>query len=67
MQENLDLYADLQGVPKDARAERYAELMQMTGLAAVHPPAGRAALRRHEAEARPGLHAGAAAAPAVAG
>ena len=31
-QENLDLYADLQGVPKDARAERYAEVMQMTGL-----------------------------------
>ena len=31
-QENLDLYADLQGVPKDARAERYAELMRMTGL-----------------------------------
>ena len=34
VQENLDLYADLQGVPKNARAERYAELMQMTGLAA---------------------------------
>ena len=32
-QENLDLYADLQGVPKAARAERYAELMHMTGLA----------------------------------
>jgi ABC-2 type transport system ATP-binding protein len=31
-QENLDLYADLQGVAKDARAERYAELMRMTGL-----------------------------------
>lgn len=31
-QENLDLYADLQGVPKDVRAERYAELMHMTGL-----------------------------------
>ena len=34
VQENLDLYADLQGVPKNARAERYGELMQMTGLAA---------------------------------
>jgi drug efflux transport system ATP-binding protein len=34
VQENLDLYADLQGVPKDARDERYAELMHMTGLAA---------------------------------
>ncbi|MGA9163732.1 MAG: ATP-binding cassette domain-containing protein [Thiobacillus sp.] len=34
VQENLDLYADLQGVPKAARAERYGELMHMTGLAA---------------------------------
>jgi len=32
VQENLDLYADLQGVPKTARAERYGELMHMTGL-----------------------------------
>ncbi|MGA7800244.1 MAG: ATP-binding cassette domain-containing protein [Gammaproteobacteria bacterium] len=32
VQENLDLYADLQGVPKAARAERYGELMAMTGL-----------------------------------
>ncbi|WP_324779895.1 ATP-binding cassette domain-containing protein [Thiobacillus sedimenti] len=32
VQENLDLYADLQGVPKAARAARYAELMHMTGL-----------------------------------
>jgi len=32
VQENLDLYADLQGVPPAARAARYAELMQMTGL-----------------------------------
>ncbi len=31
--ENLDLYADLQGVPREARAPRYAELMHMTGLA----------------------------------
>jgi ABC-2 type transport system ATP-binding protein len=33
VQENLDLYADLQGVAKDARPARYAELMHMTGLA----------------------------------
>ncbi|HEX8986867.1 MAG TPA: ATP-binding cassette domain-containing protein [Rhodocyclaceae bacterium] len=33
VQENLDLYADLQGVPPAARADRYAELMHMTGLA----------------------------------
>jgi ABC-2 type transport system ATP-binding protein len=32
VQENLNLYADLQGVPSAARAARYAELMQMTGL-----------------------------------
>ena len=32
VQENLDLYADLQGVPGAARAARYQELMQMTGL-----------------------------------
>ncbi|WP_255565212.1 ATP-binding cassette domain-containing protein [Methylovirgula sp. HY1] len=32
VQENLDLYADLQGVPPAARAARYAELLHMTGL-----------------------------------
>lgn len=32
VQENLDLYADLQGVPESARAARYAELMHMAGL-----------------------------------
>ncbi len=30
--ENLDLYADLHQVPKLARPERYARLMEMTGL-----------------------------------
>lgn len=34
VQENLDLYADLQGVPPEERSGRYAELMAMTGLAA---------------------------------
>ena len=33
VQENLELYADLQGVPPAARPTRYAELMHMTGLA----------------------------------
>ncbi len=33
VQENLDLYADLQGVAKAARQARYDELMHMTGLA----------------------------------
>ncbi len=32
VQENLDLYARLQGVPKKERAARYEELMRMTGL-----------------------------------
>ncbi len=32
VQENLDLYADLQGVPQAARKERYAALLPMTGL-----------------------------------
>ena len=34
VQENLDLYADLQGVPLDHRAERYEELTRMTQLGA---------------------------------
>ncbi|MFO7685592.1 MAG: ATP-binding cassette domain-containing protein [Desulfobacterales bacterium] len=34
VQENLDLYADLQGVLKADRAERYAELTRMTNLGA---------------------------------
>ena len=32
VQENLDLYADLQGVPMNVRQPRYDELMHMTGL-----------------------------------
>ncbi len=33
VQENLDLYADLQGVGRKERGERYAKLMEMTNLA----------------------------------
>jgi len=33
VQENLDLYADLHGVPKAIRAQRFARLLQMTDLA----------------------------------
>ena len=33
VRENLDLYADLQGVPVDERASRYEALMHMVGLA----------------------------------
>ena len=32
VKENLDLYADLQGVPAAERSARYAELLHMTGL-----------------------------------
>ncbi len=32
VQENLDLYADIQGLKKSERTQRYAELMKMTGL-----------------------------------
>ena len=32
VQENLDLYADLHGLPLDARRERYKRLMEMTDL-----------------------------------
>ncbi|HED52208.1 MAG TPA: ABC transporter ATP-binding protein, partial [Gammaproteobacteria bacterium] len=32
VQENLDLYADLQGVPPGERESRHQELMHMTGL-----------------------------------
>ena len=31
--ENMNLYADLHGIPKDARYERFARLLDMTGLA----------------------------------
>ena len=33
VQENLDLYADLHGVPPELRRERYARLLEMTDLA----------------------------------
>lgn len=33
VQENLDLYADLHGVSKEQRAQRFARLLHMTGLA----------------------------------
>ena len=33
VQENLNLYADLQGLPDSERSSRYAELTRMTGLA----------------------------------
>lgn len=42
VQENLDLYADLHGVPADVRAERFARLLAMTDLARfTDRPAGK--------------------------
>ena len=32
VKENMDLYADLQGVPSSQRKDRYRQLLQMTGL-----------------------------------
>ena len=47
IQENMDLYADLHGVPDDVRKTRFAKLLDMTGLA---PFTGRLAgtVRGHE-------------------
>ncbi len=67
VQENLDLYADLQGVPKSTRARSLPGTAADGGTCAVYPASGRATLRRHEAKTGAGLHPGAATRPAVAG
>lgn len=42
IQENLDLYADLHGVPQDVRQERFARLLKITDLAKfTERPAGK--------------------------
>ncbi len=42
IQENLDLYADLHGVPQDVRKERFARLLSITDLARfTERPAGK--------------------------
>jgi len=42
VQENLDLYADLHGVPQDVRRERFARMLEMTDLARfTERPAGK--------------------------
>ncbi|HEY4242347.1 MAG TPA: ATP-binding cassette domain-containing protein [Kofleriaceae bacterium] len=42
VQENLDLYADLHGVPQDQRRERFARMLQMTDLTRfTERPAGK--------------------------
>lgn len=57
VQENLDLYADLHGVPQEKRPERFGKLLDMMGAGAFYWPVCRKAFRRHEAEAGPCLHA----------
>ena len=42
VQENLDLYADLHGVPMDARRDRFARMLEMTDMARfTDRPAGK--------------------------
>ena len=66
VRQNLDLYADLQGVPAGDRPARYAELMRMTALGPFTERRAGTAVGRHEAEARPRLHPGASARTAAA-
>ena len=56
VEENLDLFASLHGIPPKMREVRFAELLTMTALGPFRATAGRATFRRHEAEARSGLH-----------
>jgi len=42
VEENLDLYADLHGVPRDVRRERFGRMLEMTDLASfTQRPAGK--------------------------
>ena len=56
VEENLVLFADLHNVPQDARAARFDELLTMTALGPFANAPRREVIRRHETEARPGLH-----------
>ena len=58
VQENLDLYADLHGVTAGRARAALSAADGDDGAGAVHRPAGRPAVGRHEAEAGAGLHAG---------
>ena len=67
VQENLDLHADLHGVPQAERHERFARLLKMMDMDRFTArPAGKLS-GGMEAEAGPGLHAGAFSGPAAAG
>ena len=54
--ENIEFFARIHGV-RDFQ-DRREELLSFTRLLALPRPAGGPAVRRHEAEARPRLHAG---------
>ncbi|MFH4118144.1 ATP-binding cassette domain-containing protein, partial [Acinetobacter baumannii] len=42
VQENLNLYADLHGVPKDVRSQRFKRLLEITDLTQfIQRPAGK--------------------------
>ena len=59
VRENLDLYADLHGYRRRRAAATISAAHADDRPWPFHAAAGGAAVRRHEAEARPGLHAGA--------
>ena len=67
VQENLDLYADLAGRARRRAPGPLRGVDADDGTGTVHRTAGRAPLRRHEAEARARLHPRAPAPIAVAG
>ncbi len=56
--ENLNLYADLRSVTGEPRRQTFERLLEFTALGPLHRPAGGQAVRRDEAEAGAGLHAG---------
>ncbi len=55
VQENLDLYADLRGLPEGERADVVRRAARLHRSRALHGSPGGQALRRNEAEARPRL------------
>ena len=66
VQENLDLYADLQGVPRADRGGTLRRIDAHDRPGPVHRAPGGPVVGRHETKARTGLHAGAPAGIVVA-
>ena len=56
--ENIRFFAEVRGLTQQEWLPRCMELLDFVGLAAFKDTPRRAAFRRHEAEARPGLRAG---------